>query len=289
MSPDSITSVRGIIRAHREDLRVRIPLLSSAEPEDPQMWNRYSYTLNNPLKYVDPLGLYVFDSSVTEEQRKQFRAGFEKAKEQLKQFKEGSEEFKKIKRALDVYGEEGVKNGVSVYTGSVPGAAVDGTRVAGVAGAKTADNPTGQDIRITFEAGQYQSSALAADVAHEGSHAADGSEWVASRFANSKNPTTYQTEFKAYTVMALVCQKLFPTSSYYLYSLLKLFPSNPNLKMPFYEYLWNSSWAEADVATLRSQNINHHLGISKKQGGTYSVSESRQGGSAFLRGSRFPR
>lgn len=33
------------------------PILSSGKPLQPQSWNRYSYTLNNPLKYVDPLGL----------------------------------------------------------------------------------------------------------------------------------------------------------------------------------------------------------------------------------------
>lgn len=33
------------------------PMLNSAKPEDPQTWNRYSYALNNPLKFVDPNGL----------------------------------------------------------------------------------------------------------------------------------------------------------------------------------------------------------------------------------------
>src|SRR4030095_5312243 len=40
------------------------PLLSSATVYDPQTWNRYSYTLNNPLKYIDPFGLYVWDASL---------------------------------------------------------------------------------------------------------------------------------------------------------------------------------------------------------------------------------
>ncbi len=33
------------------------PLLSSAKSLQPQSWNRYSYCLNQPLKYIDPLGL----------------------------------------------------------------------------------------------------------------------------------------------------------------------------------------------------------------------------------------
>src|SRR6267142_327831 len=40
------------------------PMLASAHILDPQSWNRYSYGLNNPLKYTDPLGLYVWDSSL---------------------------------------------------------------------------------------------------------------------------------------------------------------------------------------------------------------------------------
>lgn len=40
------------------------PLLSSAHPLDPLSWNRFTYAANNPLKYIDPLGLYVFDGQV---------------------------------------------------------------------------------------------------------------------------------------------------------------------------------------------------------------------------------
>lgn len=32
-------------------------LLLSARPETPQSWNRYAYTVNNPLRYIDPTGL----------------------------------------------------------------------------------------------------------------------------------------------------------------------------------------------------------------------------------------
>lgn len=33
------------------------PLTASAPKSIPQSFNRYSYTLNNPLRYVDPSGL----------------------------------------------------------------------------------------------------------------------------------------------------------------------------------------------------------------------------------------
>jgi RHS repeat-associated protein len=33
------------------------PLMSSARPSIPQSWNRYTYALNSPLKFVDPSGM----------------------------------------------------------------------------------------------------------------------------------------------------------------------------------------------------------------------------------------
>ena len=33
------------------------PFIASERPGNPQSFNRYSYTLNNPLRFVDPTGL----------------------------------------------------------------------------------------------------------------------------------------------------------------------------------------------------------------------------------------
>ncbi len=35
------------------------PLMASAKATDPQRWNRYSYVVNNPLKFVDPSGMIM--------------------------------------------------------------------------------------------------------------------------------------------------------------------------------------------------------------------------------------
>jgi RHS repeat-associated protein len=45
------------------------PTLLSVNAYNPQSWNRYSYVLNNPLKFIDPLGLWELDP-VTEKDKK---------------------------------------------------------------------------------------------------------------------------------------------------------------------------------------------------------------------------
>ena len=47
------------------------PLIASALSTAPQTWNRYSYGLNNPLRYIDPSGLTVEDVGTAEDQSRQ--------------------------------------------------------------------------------------------------------------------------------------------------------------------------------------------------------------------------
>ena len=47
------------------------PLMASGRPSGPQTWNRYSYGLNNPLKYIDPSGLYSVDIDTDQNERRE--------------------------------------------------------------------------------------------------------------------------------------------------------------------------------------------------------------------------
>ncbi|PYU36942.1 MAG: hypothetical protein DMG54_35345 [Acidobacteria bacterium] len=87
------------------------PLLNSGQPWNPQSWNRYAYTENNPLRYTDPTGLYKFgDCSGTAEQclaqERRFRDSISKAKEALKGLDPKSKEAKALQKTLNKLGDE---------------------------------------------------------------------------------------------------------------------------------------------------------------------------------------
>jgi RHS repeat-associated protein len=265
------------------------PLLSSGVVEDPQSWNRYSYVLNNPLRLIDPEGLYVFDSSVSEEQKKKFNEALTKARQNLQKVAQtygtNSQEYKKAERALNAYGAEGVKNGVTIYAQA--GLGHDQTAVQGVAGRKTADNPTGQNIRVTFDTKFFDcSDCLSAGIGHEGVHVANGTDWVKSGFAASANRKLYDAEMEAFTVQSLVIQTFRP-DGYAAVTLPHFKEPGKNPYLPEKVRLWDSGWAEADRSTLRTANINKILSRPEKAGGYGLTPTSTQ--RELRKGGRFPK
>jgi hypothetical protein len=118
-----------------------------------------------------------------------------------------SDEYTSAQRAIDAYGAQGVDNGVNVrFDSNVQGGV---TEVSGVAnGDKTPDNPNGQNINVTFNPNSVGGNFSGGLVAHEGSHVADGSDWVSSGFSPGMDPTRYGTEIGAYSVQFNVTQAL---------------------------------------------------------------------------------
>jgi len=49
------------------------PLKDSSTANDPQSWNRYTYTYKNPLNYVDPTGLVAMDDYYIDREKTRVR------------------------------------------------------------------------------------------------------------------------------------------------------------------------------------------------------------------------
>jgi RHS repeat-associated protein len=161
-------------------------------PEDPQSWNLYAYGRNNPFLYVDPTGGYVCgantDCDAIEKARLAAQADTNKLKEQ---YGAKSTQYTDAQRAIDALGAKGVDNGVTITAGAVVAKNWGGsTDVGSNVGPITADNKNGQNILVTLKPSTIAAGgeALASTLAHEGSHVADGSEWVSSGLRPQRIP-----------------------------------------------------------------------------------------------------
>jgi RHS repeat-associated protein len=166
---------------------------------NPQSWDAYSYGLNSPVSLADPTGMYVCEdstdcSSANDQAFAKSLADAQKAADKLT-----GDEQAAAQRAIDAFGAQGVDNGVNVrFDSNIQGGV---TEVSGVAnGDKSTDNPTGQNINVTFNPNSVGNDFSGGLAAHEGSHVADGSEWVSSGFSAKLDPTNLTTELNAYHV-----------------------------------------------------------------------------------------
>ncbi|HZT68779.1 MAG TPA: RHS repeat-associated core domain-containing protein, partial [Terriglobia bacterium] len=218
------------------------PLLNSGHPWDPQSWNRYSYVLNNPLRYTDPFGLYVWgncsgDADKCKAEQQRFRDSITKAQEALKGLDPNSKEAKQLQKTLTKLGEEG-KGNIKINFGD---AGVDKN------GNPNLGRTVGNNITINYDAvdsvksgwnlNPSESAALDAGVTtHEGTHAGGGPS-VLSFLGMHGEHAAYFTESVTYEGLH-------------------------NNDRPF--QLWNNSWLTVDqqqfpVEKTREQAIQHAI------------------------------
>ncbi|WP_228486486.1 RHS repeat-associated core domain-containing protein [Paludibaculum fermentans] len=234
------------------------------DPADPQSWNLYTYARNNPLVFVDPSGQYVCGSSMSEQQCKDFETSRQSAQASANAVKDkygaGSSQYKNAQAAIDAYGGAGKANGVTIEIGKTKGG---GSVALGAPGAKTGDNPTGQNITVTFASGGAASSSGL--IAHEGVHVGDASAWTAAGFAEAKHPLLYQSEFNAYRVQASIVEGDYllaagrGEASGYMYRPITM-GGTPYLN-------WFPGWPEANV----TNSINRMLAVPPAAGGLYGL------------------
>ncbi len=223
------------------------PLLNSGRPWDARSWNRYAYTLGEPMALVDPEGLYEYGTcDGTQEQCKQARADFERALDNAAKAASSLKDknaANAIKDSLKAIGKADQKNGVVVnfdFSGNAGGTKATGQSVvvAGEDGRLSRVNQVGITINplLVQALAKNQNLQLEATfaqlVAHEVFHIADAR-------VDASEPKSFEEyfrrEYPAYRIGSFVNEGL-------------------NQNAPF--DLWNVSWAKAsDKQVLRDKAI----------------------------------
>ncbi len=243
--------------------------------EAPQTWNRYAYTLNSPVKYVDPLGLFVWSSSLGGSQSDDaLRSAAGTDKKKLKEAETiigkrnkfrnaaldalvagtSSDDPNAVAQTYNAYGFEGQDNGVTVTFGKTPNGVTAETGPVGASLTASANGALVASILVTISE-NASGDDLKIAVAHEGQHVLDRQNFAtAANFALAFgypqsdilkagfNPTVEQTETRAYRISSYVAQGL----------------GLPNNEVEGHR-IWDAGWRAADRATLRDRAIHDLL------------------------------
>lgn len=211
------------------------PLLNSGRPTNPQTWNRYAYTLNNPLNLTDPTGLYDVANHCPQgdehclymqaEHAKELKKALTNLAKQVASMKNGTEKTR-LENALKALGTEGDHNGVAVTFGPTKGGGAGETDP--IYNEKT---NTYSSFKLTLDPNHMNGiNDYAIDAAHEGTHISDYQMY-------ELNPNTsmqaFQIEYRGYETSVWAASAL-GESSFSVESQGATYP------------LWNGNWGQVD-------------------------------------------
>jgi hypothetical protein len=235
------------------------PLVSSGRPTIPQSWNRFAYTLNNPINLVDPDGLYECKGSTDE--CKAFRQNLADAKSKLadieKKYGKDSDEYIKAKKSLDSYGCESKggncigadgkalkddKGNLIKDTASNVQVSFDWT---GASPANTSSSTATGIVKVQFGKGNDSNLGL---IANEGINSADFQDAL----KTGKSVSLYQSERDGLFVQAVFGELRAAANN--IPSVYFKLPNNGKINY------WEKGWETADHATVRS---NRNTAIDK--------------------------
>jgi RHS repeat-associated protein len=215
------------------------PLLNSGHPANPQTWNRYTYTLNNPLNFLDPTGLYTLQNTCDagdkkcnknfEKNAKDLKNGLAALQKKVDGMKDSAQKAR-LEASLKSLGtDKDTSNGVNVRFGAT-GTGAAGNTVPVYDSA--ADKVTGYNVTLDpSKMGHSDATGeqdMAIDAAHEGTHVSD----LATEYANpNAQPelSLFSLEYRGYQTSAWAAGAL----------------GLPNLSVNG-NVIWNGSWATAD-------------------------------------------
>jgi RHS repeat-associated protein len=204
------------------------PLLNSGRPGSPQTWNRYAYALNNPLKIVDPTGLYNVDCGSDKKcnkAAKDLKNGLSDLQKTVDKMKDGTQKTR-LENALKAMGTENDKNNVNVSFGATKGGGAGET-------VPVSDPQTYKEsFNVTLDPGKLNgSNDYAIAGAHEGTHVDD----ISSELANPSLGvlSDFSLEYRGYQTSAYAASAL----------------GQDSLSMNYdgkSSVIWNGSWGAVD-------------------------------------------